>query len=215
MSITQTATGTLARADCASTRSATFFAKASRSMAGILSDARCAQGKTREIGFAWLDVGLAGLAELPDIEAEAIFGVAGPVEAPLEQRLDPALRGGPTDRGHAGIPAGGDFHVWRQACLAHQALGVGDRPFVERRDALRQLVDEAVELGVRQRPVDIAIGLREIAADVVGAQQHLQRTLSAHLPWHSCHWPAAGDQTDADFPLRQDRFLTAGKTHVA
>src|SRR3984885_9147308 len=160
MSITQTATGTLARADCASTRSATFFAKASKSMAGILSDAHYVRGK---MASRALDVGSAGLAELPDIEPQPIFRVAGPMEAPLEQRLDPALRGGPDERGHAGIPAGGDFHVWRQACLAHQALGVGDRPFVERRDALRQFVDEAVELGVRQRPVDIAIGLREIA----------------------------------------------------
>src|ERR1700722_10320150 len=43
--MTQTATGTLTRADCASIRSAMFFAKTSRSMAGSFSDKFCAEEK--------------------------------------------------------------------------------------------------------------------------------------------------------------------------
>ena len=39
--------------------------------------------------------------------------------------------------------------------------------------------------------------------------------MPAHLPWQACHRPAAGDQADAYFPLRQQRFFATRKAHVA
>src|ERR1700738_4569576 len=187
--MTQTATGTLARADCVSTRSAMFFAKVSRSMAVsfLMSVAR-----KRKFGLASSEAS-ASLPELPHIETQAVFCVAGTMEALLEQSLDLALCCRPSDRGHASVPAGGDLDVLRQAGGTHEALGVRDRTLVERRDALRQCVDEPVELGGRQRPVHVAIGFSEIAPDVIGAQEHLQRSLSAHLPRQARHGSAAGD----------------------
>src|SRR5258708_22641802 len=208
--MTQTATGTSARADCASTRSAIFLAKASKSMAVSFL-----------MSVAWkIQVGdpsiaSASVAESPQIESQAIFCVSGLVKALLKQSLDLALRSRPGDRGHAGVPAGSDLDVRRQAGGTDEALRVRYRPLVKRRDARCQRVDEAVKFAVRQRPVHIAIGFSEVSPDIIGAQEHLQRSLSAHLPWQARHWPSACDQADSHFPLRQKRFLTARKTHVA
>src|SRR6266478_4595923 len=108
--MTQTATGTLARADCASTRSAIFFAKASKSMAVVLSDACCAEGKIQ----ARVPLrASASVAESSQIGSQAIFRVSGPMKPLLKQTLDLALWSRPNDRSHAGVPAGGDLDVRR------------------------------------------------------------------------------------------------------
>src|ERR1700704_5106095 len=166
--MTLTATGTLVRADCASTRSAMSFAKASKSMtvSFLISVAR--KRKSRATNAS------ASVAELPQIGSQAILYVSGPMESLLEQRLDPFRRSRSRDRGHARVPAGGDLDIRRQAGGIHEALGVCDRPFVKRGDALCQCIDEFIEFGVRQRPVHIAISFSQIASDVIGAQQHLQ-----------------------------------------
>src|SRR3979490_1279728 len=179
--MTLTATGTLVRADCASTRSAMSFAKASKSMtvSFLISVAR--KRKSRATNAS------ASVAELPQIGSQAILYVSGPMESLLEQRLDPVLRSRSRDRGHARVPAGGDLDIRRQAGGIHEALRVCDRPFVKRGDAPRQCIDEAVELTVRQRPVDVTIGFGEVASDVIGTEQHLQGSLSAHLPRQTRH----------------------------
>src|SRR5579883_98730 len=200
MSIRQTATGTWARADCRSMRSAIVFANASKSMIIVLS----------KLSF---DSGSGSPIEAPQVGPEAIFRLSGTMEAALEQGLETALGSRPADRVHASVPAGGDLHVRWQAGGIHEALGVCDRPFVERCDASRELIDEAVELVVRQCSVHIAIGFREIAADVVGAQQHFQSTLPAHQPGQARHGSSAGGQADAHLPLRQACLLAARKTH--
>src|ERR1700722_10214394 len=102
-----------------------------------------------KFSLASFDVRSARVTELPQVESQAIFCVAGPMEALLEQRLDFALRGRASDRGHAGVPTGGDVDVLRQAGGIGEALGVRNRPLVKWRDALRKRVDETVEFAVR------------------------------------------------------------------
>src|SRR3954453_23649928 len=67
-----------------------------------------------------------------DGESESMLRVSGRLEPSLHEALDPLLRRRPPDGGHAGVPAGSDLDVGRQAGYVHQALGVGDRPLVER-----------------------------------------------------------------------------------
>src|SRR5262249_14976587 len=97
-------------------------------------------------------------AEAAQISSEAIFSLSRLVKAHLKKGLEPCLRGGPHHGRHTGIPPGRDFDVWRQAGV-HEALGVGDRPLLKSGDAGRQRVNEPVQLGIRQRAVDVAIGL--------------------------------------------------------
>src|SRR4051794_5744854 len=191
--MTVMATGTFARADCASMRSAMFFANASKSMTVSFLMRVARKGKLRAT------IASASMGELPQIDSQAIFCVSGLMKSLREKRLDPSLRSRSRDRGHARVPAGSDLDIRRQAGGIHEALGVCDRPFVKRGDAPRQRVDVAIELPVRQGPVYIAIGFGEVAADVIGAQQHLQGPLPAHLPRQTRHRPAARDQPNAHF----------------
>src|ERR1700730_16610173 len=88
------------------------------------------------------------VAKLAHVESESRFCISRLMKSLLEQSFDLALRGRTTDRSHAGLPAGGALDVFRQAGGAHEALGVGNRPLVERSDALCQRVDETVEFAV-------------------------------------------------------------------
>src|SRR6476659_9876707 len=88
-------------------------------------------------------------SELSDVESEPIFRVSGLLEPLLQERFDSLLRCWSLDGGHAGVPARSDFDVGRKAGFVHEALGVGDRPLVERGDPGCERVDEIVELGVR------------------------------------------------------------------
>src|SRR3954470_23495404 len=197
MSMTVTATGTFSLADSASTRSAMFFAVVSRSMV-VCSVSESEMGRS--------DSALAIEAHLSHVESESVLRVSGLLEPVLQEGLDSFLRRRSPDGGHAGVPARSDFDVGRQARFVDQALGVGDRPPVERGDPGCECVDEIVQLAIRQRTVHVAEALGIGASDVVCAQEHLERACPSHEPRQSRHGPAAGDEADADFELRQKRL---------
>jgi hypothetical protein len=67
----------------------------------------------------------------------------------LQEGFDSFLRRWSLDGGHAGVPACSYFDVGRQAGFVHEALGVGDRPLVERGDPGCECVDEIVQLCIR------------------------------------------------------------------
>src|SRR3954465_10963849 len=140
MSITVTATGTFCSRDSSSTRSAMFFAMVSRSMVV------CSVSE-REMG-RW-DSARAMEPPLPHVEPEPMFRVSRLLEPLLQEVLDSFLRRRSLDGGHAGVPARSDLDVGRQAGFVDEALGVGDRPLVERRDPGGERVDEVVQLGIR------------------------------------------------------------------
>src|SRR5258706_1823311 len=96
----------------------------------------------------WISA-LARDAELSHGESESIFGVSGLLEPLLQEGLDSLLGCRSFDGGHAGIPAGSDLDIGRQTGFVHEALGVGDRPLVERGDPGCECLDEVVQLGIR------------------------------------------------------------------
>jgi hypothetical protein len=91
---------------------------------------------------------LAVAAQLSQVEPESILQVSGVLEPLLQEGFDSFLRRWSFDGGHAGVPAGSDFDVGRQAGFIHEALGVGDRSLVERRDPGCERLNEVVQLGV-------------------------------------------------------------------
>src|SRR2546423_14707867 len=206
MSMTVTATGRSWVRDSASTRSATSLAMVSRSMVCV---------SFQKVRLAVRISALAIDAQLSHGESESIFQVARRLEPVLQEGLDSLLRRRSLDGGHAGVPARSDLDVGRQAGLVHKPLGVGDRPLVERGDPGGERVDEIVQLAIRERAVDVAQALGIGAADVIGAQEHLEGAPAPHDPRQARHRPAAGDETGAHFELRQQRFLSAREAHVA
>src|ERR1700722_13209981 len=138
--MTVTATGTLSLADSASARSAIPLAMVSRSVIMcFLSE--------REIG-RFRASALALEPQLSHVESESILRVSAGLEPLLQESFDSFLRRGSVDGGHAGVPARLHFDVRRQAGFVDEALGVGDRPPVERGDSRCEPVDEIVQLGV-------------------------------------------------------------------
>ena len=76
----------------------------------------------------------AGLARyLAHVVSEPIFDIPRLVEAACHQRFDRILSGGSPERSDARIPPGTELNVRRQAGV-DEALGSGDRPFIERGD---------------------------------------------------------------------------------
>src|SRR5580693_4873276 len=80
---------------------------------------------------------------LTKVVSKPIFCVTPLVEAALHQRFDPILGGGSTERSDARIPPSAKLDVRRQAGV-DEALGVGDRPFVEPGDPRRERLYERI-----------------------------------------------------------------------
>ena len=112
------------------------------------------------------------------------------------------------------MPPGTNLDVRRQAGV-DQALGVGDRPFVELGDAGRERFYEHVEIGVGQGAINVAVGLGLLSPEVFRAQEHFEGAVSADEAGQPGHGAAAGDHPYTHLPLRDDGFFAAGETHVA
>ena len=81
------------------------------------------------------------------MKAQAVFDIAGSLEASRGQRLDAILGGRAAQRCDAGVPAGTELDIRRQAGI-DQPLRLSDRPFIEFGDTNRQGVDIGIEVGI-------------------------------------------------------------------
>src|ERR1700750_520300 len=123
MSMTVTATGTCCLRDSASTRSAMSLAVVSKSMV-VCFLPESELGRSVSV--------LAREAQLSEVESESILHVSRLLEPLLQKGFDSLLCRWSVDGVHARVPAGSDLDVRRQAGVVYEALGVGDRPLVER-----------------------------------------------------------------------------------
>src|SRR5215469_1952750 len=71
-------------------------------------------------------------ADLADVISQTVFHITRFVKTSLHQLIDPLLRGRSHDRRKAHIPLWCDFIVRRQTGHVSEALGLADRPLVER-----------------------------------------------------------------------------------
>jgi hypothetical protein len=137
------------------------------------------------------------------------------METTLYQRFDPRLARRAVRRSHEGIPLGSDLRIGWQTGHTNQAFRIGDGRFSERCDPRRQRVDKHIKLGVGKRSVDVAVTFREIAADIVSPEQHLQCTTQTRQTRQTGHRAAARDEPRANFPLREDCLLAARNAPIA
>src|ERR1700686_5338980 len=152
---------------------------------------------------------------LADEFSQAICCIAGFAKASPNQLLDPLLCGWSCHRSNARVPPGFDFDIRRQTSDVDEAPGIHDCPFVEGSDSAGKRIDKSVKVGIRQRPIHIAIELGQVAWDVVCAQNHFQGAPSSQETRQLRHGATARHQTGANFKLRQDSSFATGKTHVA
>src|ERR1700683_4721579 len=81
--------------------------------------------------------------DLAQVVSEPIFDIPRFVEPARHQLFDPILRGGSPEGSNAGIPPGAEFDVRGQAGV-DEALGLGDRPFIELGDPGRERLYERI-----------------------------------------------------------------------
>src|SRR5450631_803517 len=169
----------------------------------------------KSLSFVFIDLAPCSAPMLSNEISQAIFCIAGLAKASPNQLLDPLLCGWSCHRSNARVPPGFDFDIRRQTSDVDKASGIHDCPFVEGGDSGGKRIDKSVKVSIRQRPIDIAIELGQVAWDVVCAQNHFEGAPSSHETRQLRHRATARHQTGANFKLRQDGFFATGKTHVA
>src|ERR1700729_4043202 len=112
------------------------------------------------------------------------------------------------------IPSWLNFLVVWQACQIDETLRRRDGFAVERRNAPGKFINEAVEFGIRKRPIDVTISLRQVTVDVICSQQYFERPATPREAGQSRHRPTSRRETDADFPVRQNRIFSACEADV-
>src|SRR6266446_4666460 len=105
--------------------------------------------------------------------------VAVTLEPAIQQSLNSLLRFRPCQ----GVPKRGEgveesVGGW-QRDLVNEFLRRGDGTRIEGGNPARERVDEAVQLRVRKRPVDIPISFRGVAVEVVRAENDFKRPTTA------------------------------------
>src|SRR4030088_1811756 len=99
--------------------------------------------------------------------------------------------------------------------MVDEILRGGDGALVEGSDPARERVDEAVQFGVWKCPVDVSIPFRDVAIEVVRAENDFERPTAPDQMWKTFRTAAAGMQTHSDFGLAQSRVLARREAHVA
>src|SRR5260370_20974122 len=112
--------------------------------------------------------------------------------------MDSLLRFTPCQGGLKGVerveePVGG----W-QRDLVNEILRRRDSTPVEGGYPAREHVDEAVQLRVRECPVDVSVSFRAVAIEVVCAENDFQRATATHQTCQTFRSTPPGIQPDSD-----------------
>src|SRR5215472_7872147 len=84
---------------------------------------------------------------------------------------------------------------------------------IEGGNSARERIDEAVQLGVWKRPVDVSVSFRGVAVEVVRAENDFERAATADQMWEALG-AAAARNSHADFGLAESRVFARRETHV-
>jgi hypothetical protein len=76
-------------------------------------------------------------------------------------------------------------------------------------------IDEAVQLRVRERAIDVSVSFRRVAIEVVRAENDFEGATAANEMWKTFGPTTTGMYTDPDFGAAKARVLARGEAHVA
>src|SRR5260370_5364914 len=105
------------------------------------------------------------------------------LKSELQHSLDSPLRFGPRQRGLKGGDGVEEPVRGRQRNLVDETLRGGEGAPIEGGNSASEGIDEAVQIGVWERPADISVSIRGVAVEVVRAEHDFERAASAVLSW--------------------------------
>src|SRR6266478_7262662 len=136
------------------------------------------------------------------------------LKSELQHSLDSPLRFGPRQCGLKGGDGVEEPVRGRQRNLVDETLRGGDGASIEGGNSARERIDEAVQLGVWERPVDISVPFRGVAVEVVRAENDFERAAAADQMWEAFGAAAAGMHAHPDLGLAESRVFARRETHV-
>jgi hypothetical protein len=145
---------------------------------------------------------------------EAQLEVTGLSDAALPQHRSAPLEAFPPERLEEQVLRGLQLRRIGKPRGVDDRLGGAEGLLVERDDAPDEVVDKAVEFGVRDCAIDPTLALRRIGIEIVLAEDDLERASSADQDRESLKGTASGDQPRVDFGLAKDRLLAAREAEV-
>src|SRR5258706_5171565 len=151
--------------------------------------------------------GILRVEKCPEQLAEPVLHFAGLVEAALSQRLKSPLRFRPRQRSRKGVEGVEEAVDCRQRNLVNEVLRRRNGAPIKGGDSRREHVDEAVQLIVRKRPIDIPISFSRLAVEVVRTEYDFQRATAADELREAFGPTTTGMHSRSDFDLRQNRVL--------
>src|SRR6266481_2232926 len=137
------------------------------------------------------------------------------LKSELQHSLDSPLRFGPRQCGLKGGDGVEEPVRGRQRNLVDETLRGGDGAPIEGGNSARERIDEAVQLGVWERPVDVSVPFRGVAVEVVRAENDFKCAAAADQMWEAFGTAAAGMHSHPDFGLAESRVLARREAHVA
>src|SRR5260370_8663637 len=136
------------------------------------------------------------------------------LKSELQHSLDSPLRFGPRQRGLKGGDGVEEPVRGRQRNLVDETLRGGDGAPIEGGNSARERIDEAVQFGVWERPVDISVPFRGVAVEVVRAENDFERAAAADQMREPFSAAAPGIHSYPDFRLAKPRVFARPDTHV-
>src|SRR5258708_5863747 len=136
------------------------------------------------------------------------------LKSELQHSLDSPLRFGPRQRGLKGGDGVEEPVRGRQRNLVDETLRGGDGASIEGGNSASEHIDEAVQLGGWERPVDISVPFRGVAVEVVRAENDFERAAAADQVWEAFGATAAGMHSHPDLGLAESRVFARRDTHV-
>src|SRR5437899_10513147 len=158
---------------------------------------------------------MASASQLSNVISQAVLNISRPVKSALHQLLNALLSRGTAQSIEKGAPFRYYLGICWQTCNIDQVFCCRKCLLVERCDSPGEIVHKIIQFRIRQRAIDIAPQLRQIAAEVVRAEQHLQGSSPTDESRQSRYRSAAGHQSSSHLPLGKDGLFAAGKAHVA
>src|SRR5258705_12579748 len=155
------------------------------------------------------------LAEIAEDIGPGFLEVGVTLQSTLQHASDAVLGFGPRQRCSKRSEGVQEPIGWGQRDFVNETLPRGDGAPVEGGDPARERVDEAVQLRVRKRTVDVPVSFRGIPIEVVRAENNFKRAATTDQRWEAFRTAAARMQSHPDFGLAQSRVLARREAHVA
>src|SRR6266566_3771899 len=137
--------------------------------------------------------------------AKPILHLAWLAESPVEERLESLLRFRPRQRGRKRVEGVEEAVERWQRDLVNEILRCRDRAPIEGGNAAREHVHEAVQLSVRESPINVSVPCSGLAVKVVRTENDFERATAAEEQWQAFGTTPAGMDSRPHFDLSQDR----------